>query len=228
LRLDAAAPLTVNGPAIDQPGSILDAPGLAFGPAAHGAPVIPDAAMADPLSPTDSALAAIAEVAPDVRVLVSAAVLAMAAAAMVGPRASGSGTDVSMVFTNVRLLPCVVKESLARHVEMLTAATAAHGGSGAAAGVLGSSSGTPPVSAEGTSSRAGHVRDAFQSALQSFHDGFEQAIVDEREDVGEAFRDSRLMMQIGMLLGFVYLGFLSIWFWATRVRGSSRPDGYVR
>jgi hypothetical protein len=31
-----------------------------------------------------------------------------------------------------------------------------------------------------------------------------------------------------MLLGFVYLGFLSIWFWATRVRGSSRPDGYVR
>jgi hypothetical protein len=26
------------------------------------------------------------------------------------------------------------------------------------------------------------------------------------------------MMQIGMLLGMVYLGFLTIWFWATRLR----------
>ena len=94
MRLDAAAPDAVaGGPGIDQPGSILDAPGIAFGPAA-GPSAIPDPASAEPLSPTDSALAAIAEAAPDVRVLVSAAVLAMAAAALVGPRASGSGADV--------------------------------------------------------------------------------------------------------------------------------------
>ena len=32
------------------------------------------------------------------------------------------------------------------------------------------------------------------------------------------------MLQLGMLLGFVYVGFLSVWFWATRVRGPRRPD----
>ncbi len=235
--LDVAAPagvsVTASGPALDQPGAIADAPGVMFGPAPLGPSVVPDPGMADPLSPTDSALAAIADVAPDVRVLVSAAVLAMAAAAMVGPRASGSGTDVSMVFTNVRLLPCVVKESLARHVEMLTALNVAGGGPGAAAdsdaaGLLGTASGTRGTSAEGTADPATRIRDAFENALGSFRDGFEQAIRDERDDIGEGLRDSRLMLQIGMLLGFVYLGFLSVWFWATRVRGESRPGRYVR
>ena len=28
------------------------------------------------------------------------------------------------------------------------------------------------------------------------------------------------MVQIGMLLGFAYLGFLAVWFWATRGRAA--------
>ena len=128
-----------------------------------------------------------------------------------------------MVFTNVRLLPCVVKESLARHVEMLTAAVTAGGGSGAsvaspATDLLGSASGTRGAAAEGTAGRGDRVRDAFQGALESFRDGFEHAIGDAADDVGEGFRDSRLMLQLGMLLGFVYVGFLAVWFWVTRVR----------
>ena len=233
LRLDVAAPGAVPGtaadPAIGPSGALGDAPSIVLGAPLSGPSVLPDPGMADPLSPTDSALAAIAEAAPDVRILVSAAVLAMAAAAMVGPRASGSGADVSMAFTNVRLLPCVVKESLARHVELLTAATTAGGGSGAsaaspAADLLGSASGTRGAAAEGTAGKAERVQEAFQGALESFRDGFERAIGDEAEDVGEGFRDSRLMLQLGMLLGFAYVGFLSIWFWATRVRGARRPD----
>ncbi|HEX5859204.1 MAG TPA: hypothetical protein VFY91_13960, partial [Microbacterium sp.] len=231
LRLDAAAPDTVSGTAsalaMGQPGAIGDVPGIAFGPGPQGLSVIPDTEAADPLSPTDSALAAIAEVAPDARVLVSAAVLAMAAAAIIGPRAGGSGTDVSMAFTNVRLLPCLVKESLARHVEMLTEAAAARGSGASAASqaaeMLGAASGTRGAAAEGTPGMPERAQHAFQSALESFRDGFEQAIVDERDDVGEGLRDSRLMLQIGMLLGFVYVGFLSVWFWATRARGESRP-----
>jgi hypothetical protein len=192
-----------------------------------------DLGSTDPLSPADSALTAIADVAPDVRILVSAAVLAMAAAAMVGPRASGSGTDMSMVFTNVRLLPCVVKESLARHVEMLTALVGADGGSGAAAVSqtvgLGSASGVQGASAGWSPSPAERVHDALDAAGRAFRDGFEQAIADEREDIGEDFRDSRLMLQIGMLLGFVYVAFLSVWFWATRLRETDRPARrYVR
>jgi hypothetical protein len=242
LRLDPAAPAALDpaspgassGPALDLPGSGLDAPGLLAGPAAPGHGVLPDAAMADPLSPTDSALAAIADVAPDVRVLVSAAVLTMAAAAMVGPRTSGSGADMSMVFRNVRLLPCVVKESLARHVEMLTALAGADGGSAAAVvprapvGPGSSAAGTLGASAEGSSGPAAHVRDALEQALGSFRDGFAQVIADEQHDVGEGLRDSRLMLQVGMLLGFVYVGFLSVWFWATRLRPTDESDGPTR
>jgi hypothetical protein len=187
--------------------------------------------MADPLSPTDSALAAIADVAPDARILVSAAVLAMAAAAMVGPRTTGSGADTSMVFTNVRLLPCVVKEGLARHVEMLTALAGANGGSSGTAvvspGPVGpgsSAAGMLGASAESPSSPAASVRDAFEQALGSFRDGFAQVITEERQEDGEGLRDSRLMLQVGMLLGFVYVGFLSVWFWATRLRQTDRPD----
>jgi hypothetical protein len=66
----------------------------------------------------------------------------------------------------------------------------------------------------------GRVGGAFDSALQSFRDGFEQAIVDTRDEAEDGLSDSRVMVQIGMLLGFVYLGFLTVWFWATR-RGSS-------
>ena len=31
------------------------------------------------------------------------------------------------------------------------------------------------------------------------------------------------MIQLGMALGFLYAAFLSVWFWATRLRG--RPEG---
>jgi hypothetical protein len=62
----------------------------------------------------------------------------------------------------------------------------------------------------------------------SFRDGFAQVIAEERHDVGEGLRDSRLMLQLGMLLGFVYVGFLSVWFWATRLRPTDRSDGPTR
>jgi hypothetical protein len=35
---------------------------------------------------------------------------------------------------------------------------------------------------------------------------------------GETARDGRLLMQMGMLLGMVYVAFLTAWFWATRLR----------
>jgi hypothetical protein len=31
-------------------------------------------------------------------------------------------------------------------------------------------------------------------------------------------RDPRLMLQLGAVLGLVYVGFLAVWFWATRFR----------
>jgi hypothetical protein len=32
------------------------------------------------------------------------------------------------------------------------------------------------------------------------------------------------MIQIGMALGFLYAAFLSVWFWATRLRGRPGPE----
>jgi hypothetical protein len=235
LRLDVAAPAAVPGPstsqAIDQPGAIADAPGILAAPAGQEAARIAEAGSADPLSPADSALAAIADVAPDPRILVSAAVLTAAVAAILGPRAGGSGTDLSMAFTNVRLLPCVVKEGLARQIRMLIEAGATAGGTGPAAHAtaaadLGSGSGVLAISAEAEhpSEPAGRIRDAFAAV----RDGFAQATGEVGDDVGEGLQDSRLMMQIGMLLGCVYVAFLSIWFWATRLRGLGRRGDYVR
>ena len=42
---------------------------------------------------------------------------------------------------------------------------------------------------------------------------------------GETLADSRLMIQIGMALGFLYTVFVSVWFWATRLRApaAGRP-----
>lgn len=40
-------------------------------------------------------------------------------------------------------------------------------------------------------------------------------------------RNTRLMVRIGMLLGLVYLAFLVVWFWATRLRTRPRPPAPV-
>ncbi|MGH2922233.1 MAG: hypothetical protein ACRDKU_09225 [Gaiellaceae bacterium] len=39
-----------------------------------------------------------------------------------------------------------------------------------------------------------------------------------RRDDTENLRDTRLLLKIGLLLGMAYLVFLTLWFWATRVR----------
>jgi hypothetical protein len=39
-----------------------------------------------------------------------------------------------------------------------------------------------------------------------------------RHDAAENLRDTRLMIKTGLLLGIGYLLFLTLWFWATRVR----------
>ena len=97
--------------------------------------------------------------------------------------------STSIGFTNVRLIPCYVGAS-AHHV----AATASD-----------------------AAERVGDkVRVAIPSAIA---DGFDQAVQGRREnDDGSGLADSRLLVQIGMLLGFVYLAFLTVWFWATRLR----------
>jgi hypothetical protein len=61
---------------------------------------------------------------------------------------------------------------------------------------------------------------ALEGAAESIRDGFERRI--EGRGSG-GLSDSRLFVQIGMALGFVYLAFLTFWFWATRVARRPQP-----
>jgi hypothetical protein len=56
---------------------------------------------------------------------------------------------------------------------------------------------------------------------QAVRDGFLRGAGRQgTEDDGMS--DTRLLMQLGMLLGTVYLAFLTVWFWATRLRWNPR------
>jgi hypothetical protein len=60
------------------------------------------------------------------------------------------------------------------------------------------------------------LRDGFQHAYEGALPGADTGGSDDGE------RDIRLLMQIGMLLGTVYVAFLTVWFWATRLRWNPR------
>ena len=72
----------------------------------------------------DSVLDVLAQAGQDTRLIASAAVLTLAGAALLGPRAGGSGADVRMAFANVRLLPCLLREAPDRQLTALTEALA--------------------------------------------------------------------------------------------------------
>ena len=56
----------------------------------------------------------------------------------------------------------------------------------------------------------------FGKAIDAYREGFAKAT--SRVPVGEDENDRRLLAQLGMTLGVVYLIFLTLWMWATRLR----------
>jgi len=148
-------------------------------------------------------------------------VLALAGAALLGPRAGGSGADARMAFTNVRLLPCLLKDEASRQLAALTEALApiaapAASGSGPGRGTAG-----PAVTPDSVAVKT----ERAVAGLRGFFDEFSEGLSQATRDAGEApdgLSDNRLAVQVGMLLGVVYLAFLSVWFWATRARWNPR------
>ena len=104
----------------------------------------------------------------------------------------------SMLFTNVRLAPCFVSATVHQ--------------SGAAAISTGARVGervkslAPSGGLSGIGAIVEPIRDGFDSALGN------RLPLDDSEGRG------RLMAQIGVVLGTIYLAFLTVWFWLTRVR----------
>jgi hypothetical protein len=154
-------------------------------------------------------LQAVAEYSPAARVLVSAAIIS----SVIGAQAAtaGNGGARRLAFTNARLVPCLVKAGVERQIETLSHAVTR--GAGAVAGLHGGGM-------DDTDPTAGHDHSRIQRLLDQVTEGFNDVVdLPPRPDGGESsdgFVDSRLMTQIGMALGFVYLAFLTIWFWATR------------
>ena len=178
-------------------------------------------AAAHPSAGGDSVLDIVAQAGQDTRLVASAAVLTLAGAALLGPRAGGSGADARMAFTNVRLLPCLLKEEASRQLTALTetlAPIAAPAASGLGSGV--SASG-PAISPDFGSVKAEREAGGLRGLMYEFSEGLSRA-TREAGEVPDGLSDNRLAVQVGMLLGVVYLAFLSVWFWATRARWNQR------
>ena len=137
-------------------------------------------------------------------VLPVAAAVGVSAVAAVSIVRGVCSPSAPVMFTNVRLLPCVAGSTLERTSVAAVEAVSKLGSSGSA-----SIRSVPRV--------AGAVLDPFR-------DGFERAVRGPvlGEEDSESLRDGRLMAQIGIVLGTIYMAFLTIWFWATRVRWSAR------
>jgi len=164
------------------------------------------------------------QLAPDARLVASAAALALASEAIVGARLLGSHADARMAFTNVRLVPCLVKTSIGHHLAAFTGSRVPAASMGAASSGAGSSTSaavSDAPSSDDEARRAG-VRGIVESIGEPLRQGFDQVTREAAGEVTDGLSDTRLMVQIGMALGVVYVAFLSVWFWATRVRVSSR------
>jgi hypothetical protein len=136
------------------------------------------------------------------------------------------GSSAPILFTSFRLIPCYAAETVQHYLSSVAARTANvvgrwDGTRSAAGHTAEAAAGDVTVADESDKARQARPKGLLAAAdgvAQAFHDGFSRGANGLADGDGEAARDSRLMMQIGMLLGMVYLGFLTIWFWATRLR----------
>jgi hypothetical protein len=225
--VSAASPPHGTGSVADTFGSTLSQPG-------GGIPgsVDPNALMGHALGGAGGAAAqasptgtgdAVVQVLTDPRLLTVTGVSALAGAAFLTIHRGTScvGGTPSVVLTNVRLIPCLVKNRLLEGGTLANARATA--GSAAGYAVRGFSTGSSTVRSR-VSSGATAARDGmFANLIGPLREGFGR-VVQEGPDAGPAdgASDSRLMVQIGMVLGLVYVALVCIWFWLTRLRWNLR------
>ena len=166
-----------------------------------GEPFVNAVDLAAPTSPivdtsfADDLIATVASVGlPELQVIGTAGLVAAGAVAIA--RGAVSPT-ASIMFTNVRLLPGFVNVTIQR--------------SGAAA--IASVPRAAPHTVVDVIPR--RILPATDSVVGPIRDGFDR-IVNRTSDYENG--DGRLLAQVGVVLGTLYLAFLTLWFWATRLR----------
>ncbi len=111
----------------------------------------------------------------------------------------------SVMFTNVRLVPCLVGSAVERSAMVGSQAVSRLGSNGTS-------------SDNATAGKRAAVPAIVGTIVDPIRDGFESVVARPRAEDAERLRDARLLMQFGIVLGTIYLAFLTVWFWATRVR----------
>ncbi|MES1193587.1 MAG: hypothetical protein ABUM26_04630, partial [Solirubrobacterales bacterium] len=164
----------------------------------------------------------LAQVATDPRLLAVTGVTALAGTAYVAARAAGcvAGGEQSVILTNVRLIPCLAKSSMA------AGATAVAGfGSGVRQAAGSASQATRAeihVLGEHVSSAASKARqDLDDHVVEPFRDGIARATGDVRGE-GETRGSDLFFLGIGMVVGLLYAAILSLWLFLVRPRWSTR------
>jgi hypothetical protein len=178
--------------------------------------------VAPPGMASDSVLGVVTQVGQDTRIVAAAAVMTFAAASLIGPRAGGSGADARMAFTNVRLLPCLLKDAAGRQLTAITQGLAPAAAPAYAALSEGVASGGSHIVRDAGAVKAEHAEGFLPQIVSELTEGFARATRDAPGQAADGLSDSRLVVQLGMLFGIVYLAFLSVWFWATRTRAGTR------
>jgi hypothetical protein len=161
--------------------------------------VVPTTDSGDSLVPTlDELLSGIVP-GPDTvaAVLPTAVGVGLAAGAAIAIARGMASPATPVLVTNVRLLPSYAGSAVER--------------TGVAAVEVGSRLGSSVAAATGS---------ALGSVVDPVRDGFGRTV---RPVAGsDSLRDSRLLARIGIVLGTIYLAFLTLWFWLTRVRWNVR------
>ena len=119
--------------------------------------------------------------------------------------------NARLMFTNMRLIPCMAEDTVRRFAG--ATAEAVSGGS---------------TSRYETSDRSARASaDKASGPLDALRDGFSRVVRDVPLETGDE-RDRRIMAQVGVVLGLVYLAFLTVWFWQRGCDGVLVPDHNAR
>ena len=134
-----------------------------------------------------------------------AAALGIASLTAVSIARGACSPGAAVMFTNVRLVPCLVGSAVERSAMVGSQAVSRLGSNGMTA-------------AQATAGKRVAVPAIVGTIIDPIRDGFERAVARPGAEDAERLRDARLLMQLGIVLGTIYLAFLTVWFWATRVR----------
>jgi hypothetical protein len=107
-----------------------------------------------------------------------------------------SGGPLPLLFNSVRLLPCTAVQTVGGTISTVE-------GTAGRIGVI-------------ARDEIGQLKDGFNEARNRAERAAEQ--LRHAVSGGEGAADNRLLMQLALVLGFGYIAFLTLWFWATRTR----------